>query len=51
MLERYYALPTTADRIRALWLGPAIERYAAWLAERGISGARGRGCMVVSGIW
>ena len=36
MLERYYALPTTVDRIRALWLGPAIERYAAWLAERGI---------------
>ena len=28
MLERYYALPSTADRIRALWLGPAIERYA-----------------------
>lgn len=47
MLERYYALPTTADRIRALWLGPAIERYAAWLAERGISGARGRGCIEV----
>jgi hypothetical protein len=47
MLERYYALPTTVDRIRALWLGPAIERYAAWLAERGFSGARGRGCIAV----
>jgi integrase/recombinase XerD len=47
MLERYYALPSTADRIRALWLGPAIERYAVWLAERRISGARGRGCIAV----
>lgn len=47
MLERYYALPTTVDRIRALWLGPAIERYAGWLAERGISSARGRGCIEV----
>jgi site-specific recombinase XerD len=47
MLERYYALPTSADRIRALWLGSAIERYAAWLAERRISGARGRGCIEV----
>ena len=47
MLERYYALPTSVDRIRALWLGPAIERYAAWLAERRISGARGRGCIEV----
>jgi len=47
MLERYYALPSTADRIRALWLGPAIERYAVWLTERRISGARGRGCIAV----
>src|ERR1700691_3108968 len=47
MLERYYALPTTVDRIRALWLGPAIERYATWLAERGFSVARGRGCIEV----
>lgn len=47
MLERYYALPTTVDRIRALWLGPAIERYATWLAERCISVARGRGCIEV----
>src|SRR5271163_465078 len=47
MLERYFALPTTVDRIRALWLGPAIERYAAWLAERGFSAARGRGCIEV----
>lgn len=47
MLERYYVLPVSADRIRALWLGLAIERYAAWLAERGISCARGRGCIEV----
>lgn len=45
MLERYYAMPGSIDRIRALWLGPAIERYAVWLAERRISGARGRGCI------
>lgn len=47
MLERYYALPTSVDRIRALWLGSAIERYAAWLAKRGISNARARGCIEV----
>ena len=47
MLERYYTLPTSVDRIRALWLGPAIDRYATWLAERRISGARGRGCIEV----
>jgi len=47
MLERYYALPGSMDRIRALWLGPAIEHYAAWLAERRISGARGRGCIEI----
>jgi integrase/recombinase XerD len=47
MLERYYALPTTVDRIHALWLGPAIERYAAWLVEHGYSVARGRGCIEI----
>jgi hypothetical protein len=47
MLERYYAMPGSIDRIRALWLGPAIERYAVWLAERRISGARGRGCIEI----
>jgi integrase/recombinase XerD len=47
MLERYYALPTSVDRICALWLGPAIERYAAWLAEHRISSARARGCIEV----
>jgi integrase/recombinase XerD len=33
MLERYFVRPVTVDRIRALWLGPAIERYAGWLEE------------------
>ena len=47
MLERYYMMPGSVDRIRALWLGPAIERYAAWLADRRISGARGRGCIAI----
>jgi hypothetical protein len=27
MLERHFALPRTTDRIRALWLGSAIDRY------------------------
>ena len=35
MLERYFVKPETADRIRALWLGPEIERYVVWLAEQG----------------
>lgn len=34
MLERYYVRPQTADRIRAHWLGPAIDRYVNWLSER-----------------
>ena len=39
MLERYFVKPQTVDRIRALWIGPEIERYVAWLADRGY-GAR-----------
>jgi hypothetical protein len=35
MLERYYIRPDTIDRIRASWLGEAIERYVAWLTEAG----------------
>lgn len=35
MLERYFARPQTVDRIRASWLGSAIEQYATWLIERG----------------
>lgn len=39
MLEKYLVKPQTVDRIRAAWIGPEIERYVAWLAERGY-GAR-----------
>jgi len=35
MLERYFVRPRTLDRIRASWLGPAIEQHATWLLERG----------------
>jgi site-specific recombinase XerD len=34
MLERYYVRPQIVDRIRAVWLGPAIDRYVNWLSER-----------------
>jgi site-specific recombinase XerD len=39
MLERYFALPRSVDRIRALWLGQAIDRYVGWLDERRTSTA------------
>ncbi len=42
MLERYFVRPCTVDRIRASWLGPAIEQYVTWLGERG-SAARNLG--------
>lgn len=35
MLERHFVRPQTLDRIRASWLGPAIEQYVMWLTERG----------------
>ena len=35
MLESYFVKPYTVDRIRASWIGPEIERYVGWLAERG----------------
>jgi integrase/recombinase XerD len=35
MLERCFVRQETLDRVRSSWLGPAIERYAAWLCERG----------------
>jgi len=35
MLEEYFVRPDTVDRIRASWIGPEIERYVVWLAERG----------------
>ena len=39
MLEQHFSLPRTVDRIRALWLGPAIDRYVNWLDERRASTA------------
>jgi integrase/recombinase XerD len=35
MLERYFVLPDTIDRIRECWIGRPIEKYVAWLAEEG----------------
>lgn len=37
MLERYFVRPDTVDRIRACWLGSAIEHYTVWLSEQGYS--------------
>lgn len=34
MLERHFRRPVTVDRIRALWLGPQIDRYVDWLDVR-----------------
>jgi integrase/recombinase XerD len=34
MLEHYFVRPQSVDRLRALWLGPAIDRYAEWLVAR-----------------
>jgi integrase/recombinase XerD len=34
MLNRYFVRPTTVDRIRASWIGEAIERYVVWLTEQ-----------------
>ena len=34
MLEHYLVRPASADRIRALWLGQALSRYAEWLVAR-----------------
>ncbi len=33
MLEKYYIKPETVDRVRSLWIGPAIEQYVTWLDE------------------
>jgi site-specific recombinase XerD len=35
MLERYFTLPKTVERIRSSWLAEAIERYVAWLTGQG----------------
>ena len=34
MLDRYFVRPTTVDRIRASWIGDAIEQYVRWLAAQ-----------------
>jgi integrase/recombinase XerD len=34
VLNRYFIRPTTIDRIRASWIGDAIERYVVWRGER-----------------
>ena len=33
MLEKYFHRLETLDRIRASWIGPAVEAYVAWLDE------------------
>lgn len=35
MLERYFVKYQTVDRVRASWLGSAIERYVEWLDREG----------------
>jgi integrase/recombinase XerD len=39
MLEHYFTRPSTVDRLRSLWLGPSLSRYAEWLSDRQISRA------------
>jgi len=34
VLQRYFIRPATIDRIRDCWIGDAIGRYIAWLAEQ-----------------
>jgi integrase/recombinase XerD len=33
MLEQYFIMPATVDRIRASWIAEPIERYVDWLTE------------------
>lgn len=35
MLEKFFLRSTTVDRIRASWIGEAIEQYVLWLSDRG----------------
>jgi integrase/recombinase XerD len=39
MLEHYFSRTSTVDRLRSLWLGPALSRYAEWLSDRQVSRA------------
>jgi site-specific recombinase XerD len=34
VLNRYFIRPATVDRIRACWIGEAIESYVVWLTEQ-----------------
>ena len=35
MLEKYFAKPSTIDRIRSRWLALQIERYVEWMQTNG----------------
>ena len=35
MLEEYFVKPETIDRVRGSWIGPQVESYVEWMAERG----------------
>jgi site-specific recombinase XerD len=34
MLEEYFVKPQTIDRVRGSWIGPQVESYVTWMAER-----------------
>lgn len=42
MLDHYFVRPRTVDRIRGLWLGPAIEQYVDWMWQRHAAGRPSR---------
>ena len=45
MLEEYFVKPQTIDRVRGSWIGPQVESYVTWMAERSY---RHRKCRPVS---
>lgn len=47
MLESVFIRPQTVDRIRALWLGSAIEQYVSWLIERRNAPSHIRSCVTM----
>lgn len=34
MLNRFFVMPETVDRIRSSWIGEFVEQYVAWMTER-----------------
>ncbi len=34
MLDRYFVMPETIDRIRASWIAESVEQYVTWMTER-----------------